>query len=78
MSIQDIFNEHRSEFLEINKDKEIRSSIIDNVDNMLKCHKLAKGSSYYRCPNCNNFLLHHSLASPNFVQDVEQNIETKL
>lgn len=57
ISIQDIFHEHRSEFLEINKDKEIRSSIMDNVDRMLKCHNLANGFSYYECPKCNNFFI---------------------
>ena len=57
ISIQDIFHEHWSEFLEINKDKEIRSSIIDNVDSMLKCHNLANGFSYYECPKCNNFFI---------------------
>lgn len=55
IKIQDIFKEHWNEFLLLNKDKEIRPSILENVSRMIKCSDMNEGFLYFECPNCGNF-----------------------
>ena len=55
IKIQEIFKEHWNEFLELNKDKDIRASILENVSKMIKCSDMDEGFLYFECPNCSNF-----------------------
>lgn len=55
IKIQEIIDDNWDDFLAIHPRDCLRSSIIDNVEKMLKCKKLEMGMSYYECPNCNNY-----------------------
>lgn len=57
ITIQEIFKNHWSEFVNIQKakGKSIRQSILKNVEKMIHCKDLSLGYLFFECPKCNNF-----------------------
>ena len=56
-TFQEIFKNHWSEFVNIQKakGKSIRQSILKNVEKMIHCKDLSLGYLFFECPKCNNF-----------------------
>lgn len=56
ITIQDIFIDNWDSFVQTqkNKGKEIRQSIIDNVEAMIHCRDFEYGYLFFECPNCEN------------------------
>lgn len=57
VSIQDLFRRYWSDFKIKYASQLTRTSIIDNVERMIKCGSFDSGYLYFECPNpvCNNF-----------------------
>lgn len=50
--IKDIFEEHWNKFLKSYPNINIRETVFDNINKMLKCKTLDLGFDVFKCPNC--------------------------
>lgn len=65
-SITDIFRDYWEPFLRDNPHLNIRESVFENVERILKCQTPELGYHFYDCPSCDNFYISFNTCKSRF------------